>query len=646
VIIGKEVPRLEAEKRRRRRCSLPFLPLFSVYSVYEKPLIPRLLLLVVLYGLIFILLVNLQFARRTAFTHRVGNLVVQGNYSRRPEEIPLPNAYALDRGASVFFGGIEFDLGRNDKNGFVISSGDPATGEILRSPVQPELLTTGDDGVYFRIAGETELSFVTHYTGGALELVVEADFLSGYSGLDIPFRLLRTSRTQESGSDLLINSDGVNYTFGGLGNAPVLADRIIRLTAENRTVSYRAIPERRTVNPENFILAAAKTPSEYEAAVTQWRDKSYSTWNRAAGSVDSARLLTGEMANAYLSEALKRGTYRAVAAAVASAYVPSPADSLSFVASAYTGKLDAALRSLALSERERYSRLARLFNERSPDFLKEFHVIEFLGVRGLNNLLDDAAEMLRSFDPAVMSIDQSAGFLEGNLDWERIRPGREIPYKRFLDQAFYVAGDGLKKDPFTGEVLVFVGEEADTEFNLRLGNCLSLLNDETRQALGRSLILSVLSLADDTGSAPLIMVQNNDGGFSEKAGAGRLSSARMYRICRTENGGDYYARAQSLSLNEIPAAGLWAWTAASNVSALQRPGITDIEVTFPAGETHYMMIRGVRPFTTLQLYGINYPSDPQFERYDSSGWVYSSQEQTLLLKMKHRSAVERIRIFY
>ena len=143
----------------------------------KKPLLPRFLLLGVLYGLIFIFLVNLQFAKRTGFNHRVGNLVVQGNYSRQPEEIPPPNTYALDRGDSVFFGGIEFDLGRDDRNGFVISSGDPAAGEILRSPVQPELLTIGDDGVYFRIAGETKLSFVTRYTGGALELVVEADFL-------------------------------------------------------------------------------------------------------------------------------------------------------------------------------------------------------------------------------------------------------------------------------------------------------------------------------------------------------------------------------------------------------------------------------------------------------------------------------------
>jgi hypothetical protein len=606
----------------------------------RKPLVPRFLLLVVLYALVFVFLVNLQFAKRTGFTHRAGNLVVQGSYRSRQEEAPLPNTYALDRGAGVFFGGIEFDLGRKDRDGFVISAEDPG---IQSGPIQPELLVIGDNGVHFRLVGETELSFVTRYTGGALELVIEADFSPGYSGLEIPFRPLRTSRIEESGSTLLIRSDGVNYTFGGgLDGTPELADRIIRLRPESRTLSYRMIPERRTISPENFILAAARNPAEYEEAVTQWRDKSYSAWNRAAGSPDSGRLLSGETINAYMSEALKRGTYRAVSAALAPAYV-SPTDNLSFAASAYMGKLDAALRSLSSSERERYSRLARLFNERSADFLKELHVVEFLGVRGLNNLLDDAADMLRSFDPAAMTLDQSAGFLEGNLDWGRIRPGRDNPYDRFLDQAFHVAGDSLKKNPFTGAVLAFSGNEADTELNLRLGSALSLLDDETRQALGKSIVLSVLSLADDTGSVPRIVVQDENGGFGEKPDAGRLSSARMYRICRAENGGEYYARAQSLSTETT---GLWAWTAGSNVSAVQGAGTTDITVSFPAGETHYMMIRGLRPFAVLQLYGIDYPSDPQFERYDSSGWVYSPQEQTLLLKMKHRSSTERIRILY
>jgi hypothetical protein len=59
-----------------------------------------------------------------------------------------------------------------------------------------------------------------------------------------------------------------------------------------------------------------------------------------------------------------------------------------------------------------------------------------------------------------------------------------------------------------------------------------------------------------------------------------------------------------------------------------------------------MIIRGIRSFVRLQLYDMNFRTDPQFERYDSSGWVYIPQEQTLLVKMRHRTTVENIRIIY
>jgi hypothetical protein len=59
-----------------------------------------------------------------------------------------------------------------------------------------------------------------------------------------------------------------------------------------------------------------------------------------------------------------------------------------------------------------------------------------------------------------------------------------------------------------------------------------------------------------------------------------------------------------------------------------------------------MMIKGVKPFKKIQLYNIDFRTDPRFERYDSSGWAYSESEQTLLLKMKHRAKEEHIRIFY
>jgi hypothetical protein len=215
----------------------------------------------------------------------------------------------------------------------------------------------------------------------------------------------------------------------------------------------------------------------------------------------------------------------------------------------------------------------------------------------------------------------------------------------------YVVNDGLKKGRPSagvpdGAVLVFpgvAGGEANIELNFRIGSVLTRFeNDPTRLSLGRSIILSVLSLTDETGSAPQTIIQSNNGEFGEKQGTGRISAARMYRIYNMGNTSDYYAKARSLA----PGSGIWAWTASSGVSANQSQGATDIAVSFPAGETHYMLIRGIRPFALLQFNGENFPGDPQFERIDSSGWTYSAQEQTLLLKVKQRSASERIRIIY
>jgi hypothetical protein len=353
-----------------------------------------------------------------------------------------------------------------------------------------------------------------------------------------------------------------------------------------------------------------------------------------------------------MSESLRRGTYRASSATVSAVYTPEPG---SYEASAYIGRTDAALRSLSTAERERSARLARVFNEKSLDFLKEFHVVSYLGIRGYSNLLDDVADMLRGLDPAAMTVEDTSGILEGQQDWKHYRPGRENPFSPFVDQAIYVITDALRKNPQNGTALVFIGDDADTEYSLRLGSALVQYEDETAQSLGRTLILSVLALADSSGSAPRNVIQNSSMGFAEKPGSAPLSSARMYRIYNSaprtgQNGtevpftdtAEYFARAQAINTASAP--GLWAWTAASSVYAEQQGGITDITVNFPAGETHYMIIRGVRPFSALQIYNMNFPTDSQFERYDSSGWVYSVSEQSLLVKMRHRSPAEHIRI--
>ena len=58
-----------------------------------------------------------------------------------------------------------------------------------------------------------------------------------------------------------------------------------------------------------------------------------------------------------------------------------------------------------------------------------------------------------------------------------------------------------------------------------------------------------------------------------------------------------------------------------------------------------MIIRGIRPFYRIQVYGIDFRSDPRFEIYNSSGYVYDERTRTLLLKIKHKKDDEDIVLF-
>jgi hypothetical protein len=53
----------------------------------------------------------------------------------------------------------------------------------------------------------------------------------------------------------------------------------------------------------------------------------------------------------------------------------------------------------------------------------------------------------------------------------------------------------------------------------------------------------------------------------------------------------------------------------------------------------------VDPFYRLRFYGMDWRTDPNFERYDSSGWTYQAQSRTLILKVKHRAETEHILLY-
>jgi hypothetical protein len=596
----------------------------------KKPVFPRFAGLVVLYPAVLVILVMIQFAGQGNFTVRIGNLVVTGRYAdeETASGIPRnnPDGHKLSGGASVYFGGIEFRVSRDDDEDLVLvdNAGN-------RKTVSPEALILSDDAAVFRFPGGTELSFNTRYTGGSPELRISGTFAEETAGLELPYKPLKSSRVRNSGDEMVISSGGVNYTFGRQTNG---FTGLISLKNGDTPVSYRAVPEKKAFSPEDFTVSGAESPEAYAEALLRWRDQNFSLWNRtvSAGADEDTVI-------AYEGEAVRRGNYKAAVSAVPSSFLTG--NQRTYESSVYLGRMDHALASFTAAEREKISYLSRLINEKSQDFLGESHVFEYLAVRGYLNFLSDGVELVRAIDPPALAPELAPGIFEGYIDMKQYRGREENPFERLVDQACFVISEGIRRDG--DRVFVFRGDTADLEYNLRLGSSLLAWAEDSGSGdwagVGRSLVLSALSLTNGEGTLPAALAISEEGIISESPG-GRIRSARIYRTLRP---GEYYPRAAGIGAGIN---GIWTWTAAPAVSASQENKILDISVSFPAGETHYMMIRGVRPFEKIQLYSIDFRTDPQFERYDSSGWVYAAEDQILVLKMKHRAATEHVRIFY
>jgi hypothetical protein len=597
----------------------------------KKPVFPRIIGLLVLYCAVFTVLVMIQFTKQGNFTHRVGTMTLIGQY-KAPEGGGVSvdaNEHPINGEASVFFGGLEFTMGGEAENEQVTVADSGGT----RKSLSPEYVVISGESAAFRFSGGSELVFSTHFTGGSPELRIAASLAEQAVSLELPFRLLRSSRFRESGNgQFVILTEGVNYTFGRSTEGE--ERQLLLFRPGGSVVSYRAVSEKESFSPEDFIVPGAVTRALYDEALTRWRDQSFSLWNRIIASGNDE-----DMVMAYGGEAVKRGNYRAALAAIPPAFLNG--SQRTFGSSVYLGRMDTALASFVSLEREKIGRLSRMINERNLDFLKEPHVFEFLAIRGYQNFIEDGASLVRSIDPATLNLDISAGILEGLADYRRYRIRGENPFERLVDQVCYLISEYIRRDPRSDRVFVFRGSTADVEFNLRLGRALELWaeNDSDWAGIGRSLILSVLSLTDPSGTVPPELLINEEGEIGENTG-NRIGSARLYRILGP---GEYYPHAAGIGAGVN---GIWAWTAASSINVTQDGTVLDIAVSFPVGETHDIMIRGIRPFTKIQLYNIDYRTDPQFERYDSSGWIYAAGEQILILKMKHRTAVEHIRIFY
>jgi len=569
---------------------------------------------------LFLGLIVLQFSKGGGFIYPLGDFIVAGRY---PEGAGPPSGageYALAGEGAVFFGGLEFHLNKK----LLVVAGEIST----EAPAETLVISGGR--VVFHLPEGSQIEFYTQYAEGGRELRISASLREGTDAVELPYLLSAAAKLRNAAEGILvIQAGGADYRFIPEDlSAEENARGILRFSRERPAIAYRALPREKSFDPADYVSSPAMDAASYREALRVWVDANFTLWGRTAQAAWNESL-----ALAYLGQSMNRDFYKG---AVTRVEAGLKTGRRTFRTAAYLGGLSAALPSLNAEEEETAARIEKLLAENSPALFEERHLIETLVIRALADRADAAAQVVRGLDSGLLTVAEAPGILEGWRDWAQYRPGTDNPFEGLLEKAFTLIAQAVRHGGEGGGLTLVLGDEkAPAAFNIRLGLALSDYGDslapdastEAWAALGRTLVLAALSEEPPAEGA------------EAEAEAEKLAqrAAEVFNLLRY---GAYRARFVGL------AEGLWAWTAAAEVGAVRRGAVLDITVSFPVGQTHYMLIRGVRPFTKLQLYDKDFRTDPEFERYDSSGWRYYAADQTLLLKMRHRSPVEHVRIFY
>jgi len=570
----------------------------------RKHIASRIFGLAALYCAVFIALIILQFSGKGTFTISANTMVIKGRYLQQNEkentedENNEPTVQLLTGGVRVFFGGLEFILNEERGGGLIITN---AGGSVF--PVNPESFSITENTARLGLPGGSTLVFSSLGPEKEPELQINAEFAEDVSEVSIPI-IPHRSLVRNNGQ-IGIMYNGNRYMFNGTGQE--LENNKIILSKGNSFVSYRSKGKQRAFDPSNFIIPQVQN---YYFALSNWQDLSYTRWAQNASSLRNEDDITG-----YLGEALRQNNYGSAVNNISRDFLDSPQHT--YKSAVYLGGMTSAYRTFISEENKKLNGITALTKEKSLDVLKEEHIIDYLLTRGNTVLAYDIIQLIQDINSEKIIIDYCPGLLEAYSDIKRWNASIKNPVEPLIEKILILVSENLSKDTVSNLVYASGSKDRDLYYSVRLGNALINWAEDAKNTdwidIGRSLVLSAL-----TNAGP---------------GAGYL-----YANLKLS---EYYPRA--LWLGET---GFWAWTVSPSVKPSLQDGNLNISFSYPVGMTHHVIISGIKPFLSLQIHGTTWRTDNQYERYDSSGWVYHQNEQILVLKLRHREQAENIKIVY
>ena len=547
----------------------------------------------------------LQFRTDSSILKKIGNLQISMAKSETED-----NSFALQNKLEVSYNGIT--LHSDDQNSIkIIQKDEPVAKNIkLISYTEEELQYT------FNFTDDISVVVMLAQKEGDSPLTVYADIPKDVTDLYIPFNFsYNTKILNQENNKIIIEGKKQNWSV----NASEIVENYLHLTYAENLAHYAIYDESKKFTLDDLINLASAEKSAYDQTVNTINTNLINTFKTSLNENN----FTEQAVVAYISAMAKNGKYKAAIDDIPQDYKKS--DSRTYLSAPF-------LNSLANMNTKLDSIIKDSNNKikvAATNGMLDIFTIQNLAARlciysdkaDVTTILRNAA----SADASSLTLAQISGILKTYVELLNLNQDYAVILEPVLDKCIQRITEACT---FENDVLTI--SENDT-----------FLSVVQAAETGVSLMRYGMATRNDTYTKAGRVIVNSYLGESSSFDLRTLST--IYPLLAYDN--TFYPHIQLIhgSGKDV----MWAWTCANDIKyATDDEGALVLSIDFPLEHTHYVILKGIPAFEQIFIYDMAFRTDPRFETYNSSGYVYKSDTQTLLLKSRHKSQIEKIRMSY
>lgn len=406
--------------------------------------------------------------------------------------------------------------------------------------------------------------------------------------------------------------------------APALLDRKISFQKNSKSAHYSMMTKQSEFRLDAIDDLAFASKDIYDQTLASLRSHIINSFlSSLQNNANFAVSVSEQTVISFVAAMAEAGRYNEALNAVPESFVKG--NRRTYLSAPYFGSMADMLPTLTMQIENLNNMILRAVQERTLDIWTVDNLASYMYTQGNRGNVALLASLPASMTELNLTVNQAAGILRSWVFFQSQNSSMAKPLEPVLELCAQRIVQACSLD---GEKVLLIENDAPLSVLMAAtaGDALLSYGKLAGQsALENCGYLIVNSYAGDTAALDL------------------RSMAELYPVVVHQNA--YYPH--YVLLKTMEAENVWAWTIASNLNYSRDENLTiSLNVEFPVGLSHYMFVRGISPFLRIQIYNMDFRTDPRFEIYNSSGYIYRSAAQCLLLKSRHRDQNEVVRLFY